>query len=303
MGAWIAVAIGGAMGSVARFWLTSAMTALTGPRFPWGTLLINVLGSFVIGLVAGITLTSQPGRHASRYPHLPDDRGLWRVHHVLSVQPANAGIDASGRDGPCPGLRHRFGGVLRRRHFLRLGAWSPVILVVSAPLGDQLIALCQPFGTRGHHGSCHPKCTRVRWIPGRYRLLEPTRSLRSKRSLSTDAPVLRCRRPPGLRGIGRDPHPPRQDPHHRPLSARGRAQRQRRPPRRRRQGHVHRGRRLSARQHYAGELHQARHHADADPRGTRRRRGDAQFRRAGAVAARLCLGDRHRTMRLPAGRA
>jgi CrcB protein len=56
MGAWVAVAVGGALGSVARFWLTSAMTALTGPRFPWGTLLINVLGSFVIGLVAGITL-------------------------------------------------------------------------------------------------------------------------------------------------------------------------------------------------------------------------------------------------------
>src|SRR5258708_4802292 len=57
MGAWIAVAVGGAIGSVARFWLTAAITALTGPRFPWGTLLINVLGSFVIGLVAGLTLT------------------------------------------------------------------------------------------------------------------------------------------------------------------------------------------------------------------------------------------------------
>lgn len=58
MGAWVAVAVGGAIGSVARFWMTGAMTALTGPRFPWGTLLINVVGSFVIGLVAGITLTS-----------------------------------------------------------------------------------------------------------------------------------------------------------------------------------------------------------------------------------------------------
>jgi CrcB protein len=62
MGAWIAVAVGGAIGSVGRFWLASAMTVLTGPRFPWGTLLINVLGSFVIGLVAGYTLT--PGRVA-----------------------------------------------------------------------------------------------------------------------------------------------------------------------------------------------------------------------------------------------
>ena len=57
MGAWIAVALGGAIGSVGRFWLTGVMAALTGPRFPWGTLLINVLGSFIIGLVGGITLT------------------------------------------------------------------------------------------------------------------------------------------------------------------------------------------------------------------------------------------------------
>ena len=57
LGAWVVVASGGAIGSLARFWLTGAMTALTGPRFPWGTLLINVVGSFVIGLVAGITLT------------------------------------------------------------------------------------------------------------------------------------------------------------------------------------------------------------------------------------------------------
>ena len=63
-GAWFAVASGGAIGSVARFWLTGAMTALTGPRFPWGTLLINILGSFVIGLVAGVTLTpTRMGMH------------------------------------------------------------------------------------------------------------------------------------------------------------------------------------------------------------------------------------------------
>jgi CrcB protein len=59
MGAWIAVAVGGAIGSVGRFWLTGVMMGLTGPRFPWGTLLINVLGSFVIGLVAGVTLNAE----------------------------------------------------------------------------------------------------------------------------------------------------------------------------------------------------------------------------------------------------
>jgi CrcB protein len=54
---WLAVAAGGALGSLARFWLAAAMTALTGPRFPWGTLLINVAGSAIIGMVAAATLT------------------------------------------------------------------------------------------------------------------------------------------------------------------------------------------------------------------------------------------------------
>ena len=64
MGAWLAVAVGGALGSMARFWLAGAMAVLTGPRFPWGTLLINVLGSFVIGLVGGMTLSpARVGMH------------------------------------------------------------------------------------------------------------------------------------------------------------------------------------------------------------------------------------------------
>src|SRR4051794_35613215 len=55
---WLAVAVGGALGSLARYWLAALMTGLTGPRFPWGTLLINALGSLLIGLVAGLTLVS-----------------------------------------------------------------------------------------------------------------------------------------------------------------------------------------------------------------------------------------------------
>jgi CrcB protein len=61
---WLAVGGGGALGSMARFWLTGAVAAITGPRFPYGTLLINILGSFVIGAVAGLTLTpARMGMH------------------------------------------------------------------------------------------------------------------------------------------------------------------------------------------------------------------------------------------------
>lgn len=46
------VMLGSALGGLARYWLGIWVAALTGPSFPWGTLLINVLGSFVIGLFA-----------------------------------------------------------------------------------------------------------------------------------------------------------------------------------------------------------------------------------------------------------
>ena len=49
------VALGGALGSVARYWMTNWVAMLTGPRFPWGTIIINIVGSFVIGLVAYLT--------------------------------------------------------------------------------------------------------------------------------------------------------------------------------------------------------------------------------------------------------
>ncbi len=45
---YVYVAVGGALGSMARFWLANTMAIITGPAFPWGTLLINIIGSFVI---------------------------------------------------------------------------------------------------------------------------------------------------------------------------------------------------------------------------------------------------------------
>ena len=44
------VAFGSALGGMARFWLGGFVVRFLGSTFPWGTLLINVSGSFVIGL-------------------------------------------------------------------------------------------------------------------------------------------------------------------------------------------------------------------------------------------------------------
>ena len=50
--AYLWVAIGGALGSVARFGLDGLISARFGATFPWGTLAINVTGSFLIGVFA-----------------------------------------------------------------------------------------------------------------------------------------------------------------------------------------------------------------------------------------------------------
>jgi CrcB protein len=45
----LAVAAGGALGSVARYLVGIGSTRLFGLGFPWGTLIINIAGSFLIG--------------------------------------------------------------------------------------------------------------------------------------------------------------------------------------------------------------------------------------------------------------
>lgn len=50
MPVWLAVALGGAAGSLLR-WQTSAWARQQWPAFPWGTLIVNVSGSFLIGVI------------------------------------------------------------------------------------------------------------------------------------------------------------------------------------------------------------------------------------------------------------
>ncbi len=49
------IALGGAVGSVARAWTTNVMVRMVGANFPWGTILINVAGSFIIGFFGALT--------------------------------------------------------------------------------------------------------------------------------------------------------------------------------------------------------------------------------------------------------
>ncbi|MGK4216986.1 fluoride efflux transporter CrcB [Kocuria indica] len=56
----LAVALGGAVGAVLRFLVDRGITVRWAPTFPAATLLINVTGSFVLGVVTGLSAVLGP---------------------------------------------------------------------------------------------------------------------------------------------------------------------------------------------------------------------------------------------------
>jgi CrcB protein len=52
--AYLWVAIGGALGSVSRYWLNGLISTRFGETFPWGTMLINITGCFIIGVIGAL---------------------------------------------------------------------------------------------------------------------------------------------------------------------------------------------------------------------------------------------------------
>jgi len=75
MATYILVAIGSTIGGTLRFWLSGLIANAVGQTFPWGTLVINITGSFAIGFFA--TLTGPDGR-----VFVP---GQWRQFFMIGV--------------------------------------------------------------------------------------------------------------------------------------------------------------------------------------------------------------------------
>ncbi|MDG1748857.1 MAG: fluoride efflux transporter CrcB [Porticoccaceae bacterium] len=94
---WLAVAIGGALGSVARYALSSWVFDITSHKFPYATLIVNVAGSFVMGIlfVVVVERAALPaemrsllmigfiGAFTTFSAFSLDALGLWQNGHVL----------------------------------------------------------------------------------------------------------------------------------------------------------------------------------------------------------------------------
>ncbi len=94
---WIAVAVGGAFGAVARYAISTWIFDSTSHKFPYATLSVNVLGSFVMGIFfvlilekglllpawRGVLMIGFLGAFTTFSTFSLDALGLWQNGHVF----------------------------------------------------------------------------------------------------------------------------------------------------------------------------------------------------------------------------
>ena len=52
MSIYVAIAVGGSLGAVSRYWMSTSIYQWLGFGFPWGTLAVNLLGSLTMGFLS-----------------------------------------------------------------------------------------------------------------------------------------------------------------------------------------------------------------------------------------------------------
>jgi CrcB protein len=90
----LAVALAGALGALAR-WGFRAWFGHRFPSFPWGTMVINVSGSFILG----VRRARRAEHRVADAPGRADDRAAGRLHDVLDVLARDVPAVRRRRDG------------------------------------------------------------------------------------------------------------------------------------------------------------------------------------------------------------
>lgn len=83
------VALGGALGSAARYGVNIGAAWILGKNFPWGTFIVNVLGSFVMGLLAGLLMRKFTGDENLQLFLLTGILGGFTTFSAFSLDAAN----------------------------------------------------------------------------------------------------------------------------------------------------------------------------------------------------------------------
>jgi len=85
----LAIAGGGAIGALLRYWVANGVYALSGRAFPYGTLAVNVLGSLLMGFVYVWLLERMAGGVALRAFVLIGLLGAFTTFSTFSVETLN----------------------------------------------------------------------------------------------------------------------------------------------------------------------------------------------------------------------
>src|SRR4051812_42934243 len=85
------VGIGGALGSLARYWMSYAITRCCGEAMPWGTIMVNISGCFIIGLFSAATADKgvMPASHSMREFFMVGICGGYTTFSAFSLQTLN----------------------------------------------------------------------------------------------------------------------------------------------------------------------------------------------------------------------
>ena len=92
------VAVGGSAGALARYGAGVAAARLLGKGFPWGTLLVNVAGCFVMGIVMEVLLDLEAHTPEAITPAIKLQMALWRQGVAIGFLGALTTFSTFGAD-------------------------------------------------------------------------------------------------------------------------------------------------------------------------------------------------------------
>lgn len=96
------VAIGGALGSVARYGVTRATATAFGQGFPWGTIIVNLVGSFFIGFFSAVIISKSNNPEPIRLLLITGFLGGFTTFSAFSLDV----LDLIGKGAPLQALSY-----------------------------------------------------------------------------------------------------------------------------------------------------------------------------------------------------